>query len=78
LEGGVVQAFRRSESPAYGYQFHLQGLDPQAKYELKDFDKEGTTVLTGGELMDQGLNINIGSQPGSALITYKKMDRGSF
>jgi alpha-galactosidase len=78
LEGGVVQAFRRSESPAYGYQFHLQGLDPQAKYELKDFDKEGTTVMTGGELMNQGLNINIGSQPGSALITYKKMDRGSF
>jgi hypothetical protein len=45
---------------------------------LKDFDKEGTTVMTGGELMNQGLNINIGSQPGSALITYKKMDRGSF
>jgi hypothetical protein len=78
LQGGLVQAFRRSESPAYGYQFHLQGLDPQAQYELKDFDKIGTSVITGSELMDPGISININTRPGSALITYKRIDHRSL
>ena len=74
--GGMIQAFRRAESSAFGYQFRLRGLDPQGRYELTDFDNKKTfqMQMTGGELMDQGLTIHIDTQSGSALIQYKKID----
>jgi len=74
LSGGMIQAFRRAESSALSYQFRLRGLDPQGRYELTDYEENKTIKMTGKKLMDQGLTIQIDTQPGSALIQYKKIN----
>jgi hypothetical protein len=50
----------------------LRGLEPAAHYTLTNFDVAGTTEMTGRELMDQGIPVNISDRPGAAIVTYKK------
>ncbi|MCL5099026.1 MAG: alpha-galactosidase [Candidatus Omnitrophica bacterium] len=72
---GMVQAFRRPESPFYGLQLKLQGLEPVGVYALTDLDVHHKPVqYTGRQLMDQGLPVNIPDQPGAVVITYKKLN----
>jgi alpha-galactosidase len=70
---GVVQAFRRGECDESKKTFRLQGLDPKARYQLKNFDVEGSTEVSGAELMDKGLTIELSEKPGSAIITYERV-----
>lgn len=67
---GVVQAFRRPQSPYESARFRLRGLDPEARYELKNFDVEGTTEATGAALMEHGLLVECPRQPDAVIITY--------
>jgi alpha-galactosidase len=69
---GVVQAFRRAESPYESIRFKLQNLDSNAVYTLTNVDVPGTTEKSGQELMEKGLSVNVDAQPGSAVILYKK------
>jgi alpha-galactosidase len=69
---GVVQAFRRQESGEDTKTFKLQGLDPNAKYELDNFDGVKET-RTGRELQDKGLTVLLGEKPSAAVITYRKL-----
>ena len=71
-EQGVVQAFRRPQSPLTAAQFKLRGLDSAATYVLKDHDAAGTLEISGRELLDQGLSVAVKDRPGAAVITYKK------
>jgi hypothetical protein len=50
----------------------VHGLDPSAKYDLKNFDSPGTITYTGSELMENGLDVTIPKKPGSVLFVYKK------
>jgi len=68
---GFVQAFRRRECSEVRMTFHLSGLDPKVRYEITNFDAEGTTVITGKKLMNEGLSVEIKDQPGAAVITYR-------
>ncbi len=68
--GGMVEAFRRSQSPVSSMMFQLHGLDPTAWYELFNFDTQETIRVIGSELMDKGFRCEIGSAAESALITY--------
>jgi alpha-galactosidase len=70
---GVVQAFRHDQSQESARTFRLSGLDPTAQYELTDFDVEGTTRLSGKDLMEKGLVIEIKSKPGAAVIAYRRL-----
>jgi alpha-galactosidase len=67
---GVVQAFRRPQSCYETARFKLRGLDPVATYDLKDFDKEGTTKVAGKDLMEKGLLMEIGKAPSAVTILY--------
>jgi alpha-galactosidase len=69
---GVVQAFRRVQSPYESIRVKLRGLEPGAVYVLTNLDLAGATEMTGRELTDKGLAIAISSQPGSVVLTYKK------
>ncbi|MEI6973014.1 MAG: GH36 C-terminal domain-containing protein, partial [bacterium] len=69
---GVVQAFRRRESPFVCAAFRLRGLDPAALYEVTNFDAEGTTQALGKDLMEKGLTVEIKDKPGAAVIVYKR------
>jgi hypothetical protein len=68
---GLVQPFRRDKCDEPVKTFSLRGLNPAAQYEVTNFDVEGTTRISGKELMEKGLTVEIKDNPGSALITYK-------
>ncbi len=70
---GMVQAFRRQGSDTQSYQYGLLGLEPDAEYELTNFDVPQTIKITGRELMENGLVVNIPDQPGAVVIKYKKI-----
>ncbi len=70
---GVVQVFRRMESVYESARLRLRGLDPAARYEVVDLDVGKSKTLSGKELLDRGLAVEIGQQPGSALIKYRRL-----
>ncbi len=72
---GVVQAFRRDSCDLAVKNFRLKGLDPNARYEVKNFDEQGSKIISGQTLVNEGLAIEIKEKPGSAIVTYKMEDK---
>jgi alpha-galactosidase len=72
---GVIQVFRRAESPYESARFKLRGLDPDAKYTVTDMDKTGGSVITGRELMENGLPVVLNEQPEAVIIVYKRANQ---
>lgn len=70
---GEVQAFRRDKCAERTKTFRLIGLDPAAQYELTNFDLNGATQVSGKDLMEQGLTVDIHDKPGAAIITYARL-----
>ena len=73
LGQGVVQAFRRADSPYESARFKLRGLDPEARYIVIHLDVPGRTEATGRELMEQGLRVVLEERPGAAIVIYQRM-----
>jgi alpha-galactosidase len=69
---GLVQVFRRPDSPFEAARFRLHGLDPSSQYELANLDVPGTKPMTGQELMEKGLPVEIRDRPGSAVFRYER------
>ena len=72
LGGGVIQAFRRDKNGEPLQRLRLFGLAPRAKYEITDHDGGAPRTMSGKELMQSGLPVEIKTQPGSAVIFYKR------
>jgi alpha-galactosidase len=70
---GMVQAFRRSESPMESARFKLRGLDPSAEYSVRNIDAPGETIFSGRELEEQGLPVVIKKEASAVVITYEKV-----
>jgi alpha-galactosidase len=70
---GIVQAFRRSDSPIEKVRFKLRGVDPAAQYAVSDLDAPGESQFSGRELQEQGLTVVIKNQPGAVIISYKQV-----
>ena len=70
---GMVQAFRRDENAEASRSLRLQGLEPDANYEVTNLDTTEVNQISGQELMKKGLVIAIADRPGSAVVTYKKV-----
>ena len=68
---GVVQAFRRPESPYESARFKLHGLDAAATYAVENFDG-GKETVTGKELMERGLAVTAETAPTALIFTYKR------
>jgi len=72
LGQGMALFFRREKSPTPGMEVVLQGLDPQAEYEvsLSIIPGQATTKrLSGKELPRQ--RVTLPEAPGSALLRYR-------
>lgn len=69
---GMVQAFRRAESIFRSAELRLRGLEPAAHYAVTDLDTSQPRHLTGLELMEKGLLVDMAQRPGAAVLTYKK------
>lgn len=70
---GVVQAFRRPENESITKDLILQGLDPKTTYEVTNLDIGQTDKVSGKDLMERGLKIEIKTKPGAVIIVYKKV-----
>jgi|SRR5262245_1935352 len=67
---GVVQAFRRSRAPLDTVRLKLRALDPGSRYVIRDL--HGAHLqLTGRRLMEEGLPLAIGEQPGAPVLFYR-------
>jgi hypothetical protein len=51
----------------------LKGLIRSAKYEVTDLDGGAPKRMSGKDLMEQGLTVDIKDKPGSAVILYKRL-----
>ncbi|MCL5099465.1 MAG: alpha-galactosidase [Candidatus Omnitrophica bacterium] len=72
---GMVQVFRRQNSPYEKARFCLHGLDPSASYKLVNTDGGDSELTTGKQLMESGFSVLITNQPGAVVITYQKTDQ---
>jgi len=72
LGEGVVQVFRRENSPYESARFTLRELDPAARYSIRNLDQPGTREATGGELMNAGLPVTIAKPASAVTLLYKK------
>ena len=72
LGEGMIQAFRRPDSIYESIRVRPRGLEPDAVYEIANLDRNGSEKKSGRDLMEAGLVVEIASQPGSAVVTYKK------
>jgi alpha-galactosidase len=70
---GMVQAFRREENEEPSKDFPLHGLDPAATYEVRDLDNTAPTSVSGRDLMQRGLHVNIREKRGAVILIYKKV-----
>ncbi|NLO74106.1 MAG: hypothetical protein GX100_08400 [candidate division WS1 bacterium] len=70
---GMIQAFRRQESPFPRMEVRAQGLDPEATYEVRDVDTGQVWSVSGGELMASGIEVEIAERPASKLLVYRRV-----
>jgi alpha-galactosidase len=70
---GMVQVFRRAESPYESIRVKLGGLDANAAYVVTNLDEPNAAAeMTGKQLMEGGLAIAVKDCPGAAVIVYTK------
>jgi len=69
---GMIQAFRRDKNAETSKTLVLRGLDPAATYDVTDLDSKTPSAVSGKELMQHGLRVEIAAQRGAAIIIYKK------
>ena len=69
---GMVQAFRREQDGEAAKDLRLRGLDPGATYEVTNLDVGEPKDVSGRDLMERGLTVEVPSQPGAAIIVYRK------
>jgi alpha-galactosidase len=74
LREGLVLAFRRPDSPFAVMTPKLRAIDPAKQYEIRDFDSSDTQKLSGQSLTEAGMQIQIGSTPGSKMYIYKMIN----
>ncbi len=70
---GILQLFRRDSCETTVQIFHLKDLKANVQYELTNFDIEGSAKISGSELMENGLKVEIKEKPGAAIITYHEI-----
>jgi len=72
LGEGMVQVFRRAESPYESAHLKLHGLDPNARYVLTRLDAASSSEMSGRELMEKGIPVSIESKPSAVVVTYRR------
>lgn len=69
---GMVQVFRRAESPYETAHFPLAALNPHARYRVKNLDRNEEEEWSGSELLQNGLPVTMRNKPDSVVFTYRK------
>ena len=70
-DDGLIQVFRRAESPFDTATFRLRGLDPDGTYLFHDYDGPADAVHRGADLSD-GWRIEMPERPSARTIRYRR------
>ena len=68
---GVVQMFRRPESPDAARSIALFGLDPAKRYVVTNVDTEKSAEYSGETLLNEGLPIEFDHAPQALVLSYR-------
>ena len=73
---GLVQAFRRENSPYELARFKLHGLEANKTYQLTNLEKpDSPESMSGRELMERGLPVELPEPRSSAILIYRRVAR---
>ena len=72
-EEGIIQMFRRDNSPVAEMQVRLFDIDPDGTYEFFSYDGEPVKTVGGAELIEQGLNVRISEPRASTLLSFSNI-----
>jgi alpha-galactosidase len=76
LGEGILQFFRRPDSIYESARPTAKALDPNAHYNVVNLDAPDAAIeMTGKEIMEKGVSVQITERPGSAFITYKIIEK---
>jgi len=70
---GMVQAFRRENSPDAGIDLKLRGLKSDANYEVTDLDSGRKIRSSGKSLMREGLRVAAAAPRTALIITFREI-----
>jgi len=70
---GMVQVFRRSGSIYKSADLQLHGLDPEARYRVRNLDAPEGDIIPGRQLMETGLPVVLNDRPGASVFYYEKL-----
>ena len=68
--GGVIQAFRRQESGEAVLPVSLRGLDPSARYVVRNFDTSQTRKASGQDLMSGQFTLELPTARSAGIWQY--------
>ena len=71
LKGGCAILFRREKCPEASRTIHLNGVDPGASYAITNLDAGTPATISGKDLSEKGLTVQIEDQPGAAVMIYR-------
>ncbi len=71
-KAGFVQAFRHDQSIHPSAQLMLLGLKPDKTYLLNDYNTKTQSRMTGKQLMEEGLVIELKNKPDATTIGYRE------
>lgn len=71
---GMVQCFRRPESPYVAARLKLQNLDPDALYRLEELTADRLSQARGRDLMENGWDVTLVDAPSVAVLRYGRVD----
>lgn len=70
---GMVEIFRRENSPYEMANFRLFGVDQSANYIFTDADNQREIKISGAELIEKGLCITLKEKRSAKIYFYKKI-----
>jgi alpha-galactosidase len=73
LGEGVVQVFRRENSPYESARFTLRELDPAARYSLRNLDGAELSEMEGHALLDSGMPVSLPRAAAAVTFIYKRL-----
>ena len=59
LNSGIIETFRKKDSPIEKICFEFRGLDPSATYQIENADTQQMATLSGKDLMEKGWPVEI-------------------
>ena len=70
---GMIQVFRRAESPYEAARLRLRDLKPEARYAFADLDTGRIIQASGKELAQKGLLLEIEAPRAAIVLMYKQV-----